>query len=75
MFESKHTITDAVQAHQNKFHAETIRVLTLRFASLANVDVLEGDERDLWEYFSTLYKNSSRSSSQEKSQKVHAGCF
>jgi len=49
-----------VQSHQNKFHAETLKSLTNRFASIADFNTISKDERELWEYFATLYKNSNK---------------
>ena len=48
------------QSHQNKFHARTIQELTSKFASSPSVDSVSTADRELWEYFSTLYKNSNR---------------
>ena len=48
------------QSHQNKFHADTLRVLTVRFASIDTEDEVSKSDRELWEYFSTLYKNSNK---------------
>ena len=49
-----------MQSHQNKFHTETLRVLAIRFASLREGDAMSEADRELWEYFSTLYKNSNK---------------
>lgn len=49
-----------IQSHQNKFHAATLRDLTLRFASLRAGDAISSADKDLWEYFATLYKNSNK---------------
>ena len=48
------------QSHQNKFHTETLQVLAIRFASLREGDAMSEADRELWEYFSTLYKNSNK---------------
>lgn len=48
------------QSHQNKFHAETLRSLTQRFASMREGDAVTAMDKDLWEYFATLYKNSNK---------------
>lgn len=47
------------QSHQNKFHATALRQLTERFASIRAEDISH-PERDLFEYFAELYKNSNR---------------
>ncbi|KAH8689698.1 hypothetical protein BGW36DRAFT_308597 [Talaromyces proteolyticus] len=49
-----------LKSHQNKFHATTLRNLTLRFAHLNDPDSMSPDDRNLWEYFSSLYKNSNK---------------
>lgn len=48
------------QSHQNKFHAESLRTLTLRFASMREGDPVTAQDKELWEYFATLYKNSNK---------------
>ena len=53
------SLTDG-QSHQNKFHADTLRILTLRFASIEMEEEVSESDRELWEYFSTLYKNSNK---------------
>ncbi|CAD6572432.1 MAG: hypothetical protein ASARMPREDX12_005219 [Alectoria sarmentosa] len=45
---------------KNKFHADTLRVLTIRFASIDKEDAVTESDKELWEYFSTLYKNSNK---------------
>jgi len=49
-----------LKSHQNKFHANVLRNLTLRFASLREGDTVSMADKELWEYFSTLYKNSNK---------------
>lgn len=49
-----------LKSHQNKFHADTLRILTLRFASIDMEDEVSESDRELWDYFSTLYKNSNK---------------
>ncbi|KAF2273828.1 uncharacterized protein EI97DRAFT_145726 [Westerdykella ornata] len=46
--------------HQNRFHADTIAELTKKFASVEEVDNVTDEERKLWEYFASLYKNSNK---------------
>ena len=48
------------QVHQNKFHASAIRELTERFAAIGEPDEIAPDDRELFEYFADLYKNSNR---------------
>ena len=48
------------QSHQNKFHADSLRNLTLRFASMREGDPVTAQDKELWEYFATLYKNSNK---------------
>lgn len=48
------------QSHQNKFHASALRVLTERFAAIREPDEISPVDRDLFEYFAELYKNSNR---------------
>ncbi|KAF2657412.1 zinc finger protein-like protein OZF [Lophiostoma macrostomum CBS 122681] len=52
--------TDAIQSHQNKFHAGTLRFLTHKFASIQGGDPVSQHEKELWEYFASLYKNSNK---------------
>jgi hypothetical protein len=49
-----------LQSHYNKFHINTIRALTTKFASLKDGDIVSSIERELWEYFANLYKNSNK---------------
>ena len=57
-----------LKAHQNKFHAETLHNLEQRFASLvtstgsadAALDRMNMEEKQLWEYFCTLYVNCNK---------------
>lgn len=50
-----------LKSHQNKFHAQALKELTLKFANLDpdGANVSEKD-REIWEYFATLYKNSNK---------------
>jgi hypothetical protein len=48
------------QSHQNKFHTDTLAALTAKFASLTDYESVSQADRDLWEYFATLYKNSNK---------------
>ena len=49
-----------MQSHQNKFHVETLRKLTGKFASMREGDPVSATDKELWEYFSALYKNSNK---------------
>ncbi|KAL3469399.1 hypothetical protein BJX99DRAFT_265243 [Aspergillus californicus] len=49
-----------LKSHQNKFHAATLRNLTLRFSTVTDGDHINPQDRKLWEYFATLYKNSNK---------------
>jgi hypothetical protein len=48
------------QSHQNKFHISTIRALTTKFASIKDGDIVHAADKELWEYFANLYKNSNK---------------
>jgi len=48
------------QSHQNKFHIATIRALTSKFASIKDGDIVHAADKELWEYFANLYKNSNK---------------
>ncbi|KAL5689730.1 hypothetical protein EMGR_008480 [Emarellia grisea] len=47
-------------SHQNKFHATTLRTLTLKFSQMSETQLMNPQDRQLWEYFATLYKNSNK---------------
>ncbi|OJZ86225.1 hypothetical protein ASPFODRAFT_61549 [Aspergillus luchuensis CBS 106.47] len=49
-----------LKSHQNKFHATTLRNLTLKFSQVTEGDHMSPQDRKLWEYFATLYKNSNK---------------
>jgi hypothetical protein len=49
-----------LKSHQNKFHASTLRYLTTKFASIREGDSVTAQDKDLWEYFASLYKNSNK---------------
>ncbi|KAH6667752.1 putative asparagine-rich zinc finger protein AZF1 [Halenospora varia] len=49
-----------LKSHQNKFHFATIRDLTSRFASIKDGDIVHAADKELWEYFANLYKNSNK---------------
>ncbi|KAF7126175.1 hypothetical protein CNMCM5793_002597 [Aspergillus hiratsukae] len=49
-----------LKSHQNKFHANTLRNLTLKFSQMSEAQLMNPQDRQLWEYFATLYKNSNK---------------
>ncbi|PVI07716.1 hypothetical protein DM02DRAFT_622205 [Periconia macrospinosa] len=49
-----------LKSHQNKFHAQTIRFLTQKFAYVNPNGHVNEHDRELWEYFASLYKNSNK---------------
>jgi hypothetical protein len=49
-----------LQSHQNKFHAVTLRSLTEKFAQVRDPEEISASDRELFEYFADLYKNSNR---------------
>ncbi|KAJ5675906.1 hypothetical protein N7462_008803 [Penicillium macrosclerotiorum] len=56
----KFTQLGNLKSHQNKFHATTLRNLTLRFAQMGDNGPSSPQDRELWEYFAQLYKNSNK---------------
>lgn len=51
-----------LKSHQNRFHLETLNMLTKKVAELsgASIEKLPQEERDLLNYFKDLYKNSNK---------------
>ncbi|QIW98784.1 hypothetical protein AMS68_004302 [Peltaster fructicola] len=49
-----------LKSHQNKFHVETIRRLKCRFENIKEGDVVDVWEKEMWEYFGSLYKNCNK---------------
>lgn len=49
-----------LKSHQNKFHAATLRYLTQKFATITPSDYVSQEDKELWEYFASLYKNSNK---------------
>lgn len=49
-----------LKSHQNKFHATTLRNLTIKFSTVMEGDPMNPQDRELWGYFATLYKNSNK---------------
>lgn len=58
--ESSFFLINRQQSHQNKFHAMTLRSLTVKFSAMREGEPMTPQDRDLWEYFATLYKNSNK---------------
>lgn len=54
------TVSNEKQSHQNKFHANTLRYLTQKFSTFREGDQVSSQDKELWEYFATLYKNSNK---------------
>lgn len=49
-----------LKSHQNKFHAQSLRVLTAKFSSIQSLEQVTPQDQELWEYFASLYKNSNK---------------
>ncbi|KAF2404215.1 hypothetical protein EJ06DRAFT_553136 [Trichodelitschia bisporula] len=49
-----------LKSHQNKFHANTLRYLTQKFSQICEGDSVTAQDKELWEYFADLYKNSNK---------------
>ncbi|PQE21576.1 C2H2 transcription factor (Azf1) protein [Rutstroemia sp. NJR-2017a WRK4] len=49
-----------LKSHQNKYHTATLRRLTTRFANMSDADKITSADKELWEYFAALYKNSNK---------------
>ncbi|KAF2819126.1 zinc finger protein-like protein OZF [Ophiobolus disseminans] len=49
-----------LKSHQNKFHAATLKYLTQKFATISPGDYVSQADKELWEYFASLYKNSNK---------------
>jgi hypothetical protein len=57
-----------LKAHQNKFHADTLKGLERKFATLisntggaeAALSIMDEEERELWRYFEGLYRNCNK---------------
>ncbi|KAI1407259.1 hypothetical protein F5Y13DRAFT_183503 [Hypoxylon sp. FL1857] len=46
--------------HHNRFHKDTIKVLTMKFQNLAIVEELSEEDQRLFSHFAELYKNSNK---------------
>lgn len=49
-----------LKSHQNKFHVETIRQLKKRFEVYREGEVVDRWEKEMFEYFESLYKNCNK---------------
>lgn len=49
-----------LKSHQNKFHAPMLRFLTSKFASIRDPETVSPQDKELFEYFASLYKNSNK---------------
>jgi len=57
-----------LKAHQNKFHTHTLRTLEQKFATLISnaggaeqaLSLMDEDERELWRYFESMYRNCNK---------------
>lgn len=49
-----------MKAHQNRFHLDALSKLTERLAKLDPNETIAPEERDMLEYFASLYKNSNK---------------
>ncbi|KAK1760481.1 hypothetical protein QBC47DRAFT_396473 [Echria macrotheca] len=49
-----------LKSHQNRFHIDTLTSLTAKFASAEGYNSASREDKELWEYFVTLYKNSNK---------------
>ncbi|KAF2666360.1 hypothetical protein BT63DRAFT_56870 [Microthyrium microscopicum] len=49
-----------LKSHQNKFHQNSLRYLTSKFANYREGDPVTAQDKELWEYFALLYKNSNK---------------
>ncbi|KAH8758810.1 hypothetical protein BGZ57DRAFT_771046 [Hyaloscypha finlandica] len=56
----KFTQRGNLKTHQNRYHVATIRALTTKFASIKDGNIVRDSEKELWEYFANLYKNSNK---------------
>ncbi|KAJ4331903.1 DNA-binding transcription factor [Didymella glomerata] len=54
------TALTIMKSHQNKSHAATLRYLTQKFANIDPGTGISLKDKELWEYFKSLYKNSNK---------------
>ncbi|KAK3327703.1 hypothetical protein B0T19DRAFT_441659 [Cercophora scortea] len=56
----KFTALGNMKHHQNKFHAEVLNALIVRFSNLDDTSKVTKEDREMWEYFATIYKNTNK---------------
>ncbi|RWA08308.1 hypothetical protein EKO27_g6787 [Xylaria grammica] len=49
-----------LKTHQNNYHKEELRELELKFANMRSVTEMTEADRELWDYFLTVHKNSNK---------------
>ncbi|TGJ82269.1 hypothetical protein E0Z10_g6506 [Xylaria hypoxylon] len=49
-----------LRTHQNNYHKEELRELELKFANMRSVTEMTEADRELWDYFLTVHKNSNK---------------
>ncbi|KAF2966811.1 hypothetical protein GQX73_g6734 [Xylaria multiplex] len=49
-----------LKTHQNNYHKEELRELELKFANMRSVAEMTEADRELWDYFLTVHKNSNK---------------
>ncbi|KAI1438515.1 hypothetical protein GGR50DRAFT_364594 [Xylaria sp. CBS 124048] len=49
-----------LKTHQNNYHKEELRELELKFANVRSVTDMTEADRELWDYFLTVHKNSNK---------------
>ncbi|OBT70974.1 hypothetical protein VF21_10046, partial [Pseudogymnoascus sp. 05NY08] len=63
-----------LKSHMNKFHKETLRKLTARFAAAEEEGGdKEGEEDELLEYFRSLYRNANKGRARQRPQSRQGG--
>ncbi|KAI0201105.1 hypothetical protein F4808DRAFT_139483 [Astrocystis sublimbata] len=48
-----------LKTHQNNYHEKELSELELKFSSIS-IDEMNDNDRELWDYFSTIHKNSNK---------------
>ncbi|KAI3324968.1 hypothetical protein HD806DRAFT_461199 [Xylariaceae sp. AK1471] len=49
-----------LKTHQNAYHKEELRELELKFSKMESVTEISEADRELWDYFRTIHKNSNK---------------
>ncbi|KAJ2987310.1 hypothetical protein NUW58_g4577 [Xylaria curta] len=49
-----------LKTHQNNYHKEELRELELKFSNMRSVAEMTEADRELWDYFLTVHKNSNK---------------